>query len=168
MIERTGLLALLPDDPRTDQTIAAYELVRTLTAQMRALRRRAGLSQKQLGEAIGVSQGRISQIESGLPDEAPNLDMVARYAAVCGYQLNPVFSPLEAIGTVAPSLDSAMASAEGAEVFDPADPLEFLTGPVIEVSAGGATETAVDLTIEKETAISVETDQWIVIPQEKA
>ncbi len=90
---REGLLALLPDDDHADQLIAAYELVQTVTGRLRDLRKLAGLSQSQLADRLGLTQGRISQIESGLMDHAPSLEMTARYAEACGFRMTPMFTP---------------------------------------------------------------------------
>lgn len=101
--KREGLLALLPDDAQTDQLLAAYDLVQAVTRRLRELRKQAGLSQAQLAERLDVTQGRISQIESGLMDHAPNLDMTARYAEACGFRMTPTFAPTTARDTAEPS-----------------------------------------------------------------
>jgi transcriptional regulator with XRE-family HTH domain len=63
--------------------VAVAELVRSTASMLKAMRERAGLNQTQLGEKLGLSQGRISQIESGLADHAPNLESIALYANAC-------------------------------------------------------------------------------------
>jgi|SRR5215217_1986397 len=119
--QRIGLLALLPDTPRTDQTIAAYELVQTLAGQLRQYRRQAGLSQRQVAEAVGVTQGRISQIESGLTDEAPNLEMIARYATACGMRFAPRFEPLIGVDPLEHRFSPTALTDPTAELFGPTE-----------------------------------------------
>jgi transcriptional regulator with XRE-family HTH domain len=64
--------------------VAAAEFVRTAARSLKAMRERADLTQSQLGEMIGLTQGRVSQLESGLMDHAPNLETIALYADACG------------------------------------------------------------------------------------
>lgn len=64
--------------------VAAAEFVRTAARALKAMRERAGLTQSRLGEMIGLTQGRVSQLESGLMDDAPNLETIALYADACG------------------------------------------------------------------------------------
>jgi transcriptional regulator with XRE-family HTH domain len=63
--------------------VAVAEFVRNTATMLKAMRERAGLSQIQLGRKLGLSQGRISQIESGLMDHAANLETIALYAKAC-------------------------------------------------------------------------------------
>jgi transcriptional regulator with XRE-family HTH domain len=64
--------------------VAVAEFVRSAASSLKAMRERAGLTQIELGDQLGLSQGRISQIESGLMDHAPNLETIALYANACG------------------------------------------------------------------------------------
>ncbi|ATQ42157.1 helix-turn-helix domain-containing protein [Caulobacter mirabilis] len=98
MVDRSSdILALLPQGEETEQAIAAYEFADEISKQLRALRKTAGLSQTQLAKKLGVSQGRISQIESGLVDHAPSLDMTARFASACGAVPQVSFTRPEAV-----------------------------------------------------------------------
>lgn len=51
---------------------------------VRQMRRHAGLSQVGLAERLGVSQARVSEIESGAGTHGPTWDVMERIAAVCG------------------------------------------------------------------------------------
>lgn len=54
------------------------------------LRAAAGLSQKALGEAVGVSRQAINALERG--HHAPSLDLAYRLAAVFGLAVEAVFA----------------------------------------------------------------------------
>jgi len=84
---------LLERDPSFAEGSAIYHLVNSLCASLKDMRAAAGLTQTQLAEKLGVSQGRISQIESGLPDHAPSLEMVARFVHACGFYSVVRFEP---------------------------------------------------------------------------
>ena len=85
MRQRLGKLgALVERDPEFAADVAAVELVRAVARHLKAVREGAGITQAELGKAIGVTQGRISQLESGLMDHAPNLETIALYAHACG------------------------------------------------------------------------------------
>jgi transcriptional regulator with XRE-family HTH domain len=60
--------------------IRAGEMVR----RMRVL---ANLSQKQLGDAIGVTQARISELEAGLGKNGPSFAVLERIASACHAEL---------------------------------------------------------------------------------
>lgn len=84
-MSRLGLLdQLAREDRGFAADVALAEFVGEISASLKSMRERAGLTQKQLGESIGLSQGRISQLESGLVDHAPNLETIATYAVACG------------------------------------------------------------------------------------
>lgn len=85
MSNRLGKLESLVEENRGFAAdVAAAELVRTVAELLKAIRERAGFTQSELGAAIGLSQGRVSQLESGLMDHAPNLETIALYANACG------------------------------------------------------------------------------------
>ena len=50
--------------------------------KIRALRKRRGLSQEQLGELVGFSQSKISKIENGDWDSLSDLRLIARVLEV--------------------------------------------------------------------------------------
>lgn len=58
-------------EPRTD-----------LGAEIRRLRKESGMTQRQLGDAIGVTHPAVSTLESGL--RTPGLGTLRRLAAVLG------------------------------------------------------------------------------------
>ena len=51
---------------------------------IRNTRESSGLSQGQLADKLGVSQARVSQIESGKGPQGPSIDLLARIATACG------------------------------------------------------------------------------------
>lgn len=57
-----------------------------LKDQLKRARLQAGLAQRELGEAVGLSQGHISNIESGRRETG--LDVIDRWIAACGCQLH--------------------------------------------------------------------------------
>ena len=89
-------LGPLEDYVRGDATLGhevqVRELVLAIVQGLRRMRERAGFTQQQMADKLGVSQGRVSQIESGVRDFEPNLDMLARYAAACDEQVFVRFS----------------------------------------------------------------------------
>lgn len=79
-----AIVDLVENDPAFAAGTAVVRLVGEVARGLKRLREQAALSQKQMGARLGVSQGRISQIESGLLDHAPNLETIARYAHALG------------------------------------------------------------------------------------
>lgn len=62
------------------------ELLATVQGHRLAeIRRSRGLTQQQLAERMGVTKGRVSQIEQG---KVSGLDVLARYAAALGGRLH--------------------------------------------------------------------------------
>lgn len=62
-------------------------LARVRAHTLSDLRRRKGLTQKQVAQAMGVSVGRVSQIEHG---DLSGLDVLDRYVQALGGQLGLV------------------------------------------------------------------------------
>lgn len=62
-------------------------LTRVRAHSLAGVRRRKGLTQKDVAEAMGVSVGRISQIEHG---DLSGLDVLDRYVQALGGQLGVV------------------------------------------------------------------------------
>ncbi|MBU6245483.1 MAG: helix-turn-helix domain-containing protein [Actinomycetales bacterium] len=62
-------------------------LARVRAHNLAAVRRRKGLTQRQVAEAMGVSTGRVSQIEHG---DLSGLDVLDRYIQALGGQLGLV------------------------------------------------------------------------------
>lgn len=54
---------------------------------IRAMRKDAGFSQSQLAEKLGVSQARVSEIESGVGAQGPTWDLMERISVACGKTL---------------------------------------------------------------------------------
>jgi transcriptional regulator with XRE-family HTH domain len=79
------LETLAERDPSFAEGSAIYDVVSGLSSALRLMREAAGLTQTELAKRLDLTQGRISQIESGLPDHAPSLEMVARFAVACGF-----------------------------------------------------------------------------------
>lgn len=63
--------------------LAQVQFINEVASQLRTLREQAGLTQKQLGRLMGVSQPRIAQIESGKPEAPASLEQIAAYAFHC-------------------------------------------------------------------------------------
>lgn len=93
--------ALAKSDPAFAEGSAIYDLVNNVAGSLKDMRRQAKLTQAQLAEKLGVSQGWISQIESGLPDHAPSLETVARFALACGFVAQMSFTPEGSAGASA-------------------------------------------------------------------
>jgi transcriptional regulator with XRE-family HTH domain len=79
-----------PVTPRTKlqrfARVQAREQRRAIAAEVRKSRADAGISQRRLASAAGVSQGTLSQIETG--DVEPTLEVLARLAAALGGELS--------------------------------------------------------------------------------
>ena len=60
-----------------------------METRLRALREDAGLSQKALGERVGVSRQAINALETG--KHSPSLDLAFRLAGVFGLPVEGVF-----------------------------------------------------------------------------
>ena len=60
-----------------------------MSNRLRSLREEHGLSQKALGEAVGVSRQAINALETG--KHAPSLDLAFRLAARFGLAVEEVF-----------------------------------------------------------------------------
>lgn len=66
---------------------AGRMLARVRAHNLAEMRRRKGLTQRQVAEAMGVSTGRVSQIEHG---DLSGLDVLDRYIQALGGQLDLV------------------------------------------------------------------------------
>lgn len=63
---------------------------------VRQLRNDAGMSQRELGEALGISQARVSEIEAGSGPNGPTWALMERIAKACNREIGV----LPAAGTV--------------------------------------------------------------------
>lgn len=76
-----NLEEMLGIDPNSPQQRLADELVKEddeLLDALRTRRRMLGLSQAEIGERMGISQGAVARIEAG--DRDPRLSTIRRYA----------------------------------------------------------------------------------------
>lgn len=67
--------------------------VTTLPEQLRAIRKRAGLTQTQLALKLGWSSKRVSNFEQGV--RPPGLDALEAWARACRHDLRVDFLPME-------------------------------------------------------------------------
>jgi DNA-binding XRE family transcriptional regulator len=74
--------ALASERARTEAWISAYHLAEE--------RKRLGLTQRQVAESMGVTPGRVSQIENGDLD-VNELATLSRYARALGARLRIIF-----------------------------------------------------------------------------
>ncbi len=82
------LLSEIERDPSYADALVRVRAARETAAQLRAMRKQAGLTQAELGKRLGVSQARISHVESGLLDHLPAIDFVYLYAEACGSNIS--------------------------------------------------------------------------------
>lgn len=60
---------------------------------VRSARKLKGLTQAQLSALLGVSQGRVSEIESGSAKQGPTIGLLAKIADACGFKLALTLKP---------------------------------------------------------------------------
>lgn len=78
------------------QTRAAYEALAErahLTNNLIRLRLDTGLTQAQVAARMGVTQGRVAQLESLTTPALPSLSSIRRYAEACGSRVLIDFAP---------------------------------------------------------------------------
>lgn len=92
---------------------------------VRQMRHEAGLSQRALGKALGVSQARISEIEAGTGAQGPTWMLMERIAEACGHT----------IGVMLASLAERQAGAD-VQAMSVADPVRMRTLPVFIPALG--------------------------------
>ncbi|WP_367715823.1 helix-turn-helix transcriptional regulator [Nitratireductor sp. GISD-1A_MAKvit] len=122
--------------PHLKLAFARVEGARRMADTLAGLRQEARLTQKQLGKILGVSQARISQVESGLLDHAPSIDFACAFAAACGGRLefHAGRDRWPQLGTELEQAASALA-----EAFDDADFFtdeDFLLEPESTLKSG--------------------------------
>ncbi len=83
---------LAQDDPDLPLRVAAALERRELARQLADRRRAAGLTQVQIAERMGTSQGQVTRFESGADTR---LSTVARYAAALGVNINWTITPAQ-------------------------------------------------------------------------
>lgn len=79
---RTAHVARIGEDRVAEETSGLLGRVRA--ARLADMRKRQGLTQREVAEAMGVSVGRVSQIESG---DLSGVDVLDRYVMAIGGQL---------------------------------------------------------------------------------
>lgn len=77
-LERTGT------DPAEIERMAQQMLAEARAHRLADIRRRRGLTQKDVAAAMGVTVARVSQIETG---ELTSVDVLSRYAEALGGRL---------------------------------------------------------------------------------
>lgn len=89
MSDITKLLdGLQADNPDAyAEAAATVALVEQAAKALRAMRKKKGLSRDDMATALGISPGRISQLESGALRHAPSLKVMARWARACDEQV---------------------------------------------------------------------------------
>lgn len=87
MAQKSVLTDLLSDSDEGRAALTYVELVKQAGALMKAMREAAHLSVGEMASRLGLSTGRISQLESGQLRHAPNLRNLAHYAIQCGVDL---------------------------------------------------------------------------------
>lgn len=91
----TDLFAAIDSDPKSRGAWIEADTARNSGRLMREARQRKGLNQAAVAKALGVSQARISQVESGKVEDMPPLEFLARYLDACGERLSLVSEPTE-------------------------------------------------------------------------
>jgi len=83
-------------DPNRDQAIRTVDLELDLCDRMVEMREDAGLTQRQLGERLGFTQGYIAKLENGAYDRA-GIGTLRMVALALGYDidLDHFFMPLK-------------------------------------------------------------------------
>jgi transcriptional regulator with XRE-family HTH domain len=81
------LLGEIEHDGAYAAPLLRVRAARETAALLRDLRKTAGLTQHAIAAKLGVSQARISQVESGVLDHLPPLDFIYLFADACGARL---------------------------------------------------------------------------------
>lgn len=81
------LLGEIEQDGAYAAPLLRVRAARETAALLRGLRKRAGLTQQAIAAKLGVSQARISQVESGVLDFLPPLDFIYLFTDACSARL---------------------------------------------------------------------------------
>jgi transcriptional regulator with XRE-family HTH domain len=80
--------SLAQDHPAIASATAQVRFIHEVAKLLREMREEVGISQTEMALHLGVTQPRISQIESGKPGNPASLDQIAAYAFHCGVSLS--------------------------------------------------------------------------------
>lgn len=117
----------------------AYTVQRmTISQRMKAARKHAGLTQKQLAEIAGVSQPVISQLEGGSSLKSVH---ITKLATACG--VSPLWLA-EGVGAMTDPSATASKDSEPSNISMSVQPSKYFTYPVISWVAAGAWAEAVE------------------------
>jgi len=107
-----SMLAIDVDEVKLNS--ATMGLVERSADLLNKMRTEQGFSQRELGNLLGVSEGRISQYESGLLRHCLNLKTLAKAAHILGYQIALDCTPVQIDQEMSPKVveDSSL------EVFE--------------------------------------------------
>ena len=83
-----GLIgAIEADDARRGEAPAIFSAAVRAAAIVRTMRKSGNLSQKELADRLGLTQARISEIESGVCTQGPTWDLMERVAKACASRI---------------------------------------------------------------------------------
>lgn len=87
-----------PNGPETVDLCGGGDWVRPrpMATALRLARKRAGLNQKAVAAAIGVSQAHVSSLETHRGNRTPSIGLAQRWFDACGYRLVVRVEPKEA------------------------------------------------------------------------
>lgn len=83
---------LLSEDEELAASYEANRPKRDLAMALRALRRKAGLTQQQVAERSGLTQSHVSKLESAT-GPMPTTASLKKYARACGSEMRVSFVP---------------------------------------------------------------------------
>ncbi|MBN9549775.1 MAG: helix-turn-helix domain-containing protein [Alphaproteobacteria bacterium] len=106
------LLSEIEQDSAYTAPLLRVRAARETAALLRGLRKQAGLTQQAIAARLGVSQARISQVESGVLDHLPPLDFIYLFTDACGARLSLHAEEKNAAVAAAPMQDMAAGLAE--------------------------------------------------------
>mgnify|MGYP000431876437 CR=1 FL=1 len=90
--ESLSKIEILPEKG-TEAVLPGYDIYKEIQEQIRRLRKDAGLTQKQLSQATGISQANISNMEKGLCQ--PTIESLKKIADAFGKRLVVEFEDRE-------------------------------------------------------------------------
>lgn len=121
-VTKPATIADYAADINTDQRMRAAWLevsaARMAASLLRAARMRHELSQMEMAQLLGVSQARISQVESGRVEDIPSLELISRFLDACGERLvlSSESSMHQTVATAPIPIEATAQIAEDAEI----------------------------------------------------